>query len=152
MRDGRSIAPNAWDGEDSERPLLEDGKRRTKAMARHMAEAAIIPGRILTSPMLRAVQTAQIVAKALGCEPPVEDPRLAGGFDVVFLSRILAENDDVTRLLLVGHEPGLSTVLSELIGGGTVDFRKGAVARVDLAYGQPRGELVWLLTPGSLGL
>ena len=96
--------------------------------------------RVLTSPFLRARQTAEIVADALGCAVE-ESPHLALGGDPALALKALGKAEAV---LLVGHEPGLSALVGS--GSGRIEFRKGALARFDL----PPGRLVWLLTSRQL--
>jgi phosphohistidine phosphatase len=151
---------SAWDGDDFERPLTEKGRARTLAMAEHLDAIGVAPRRIVTSPLARAAQTAAIVAEVLGgIETLVQDDRLGPGFGVDRLARIVEDNAEAEALLLVGHEPALSRVVGDLIGGGDVVMKKGAVACVDLGpsigkgggAAPPSGTLLWLLSPGSLG-
>ena len=89
---------------------------------------------IVTSPLLRAKQTAEIVAERLDLRDAlVEDPRLGDGFDLEKLSRILVEHDKVAALMLVGHEPTFSLTIGRLIGRAYVEVKKGALAGVELA-------------------
>ena len=105
---------------------------------------------VITSRLLRARQTAEIVAEALNVAVS-EDPRLAGGFSIDHLGAILAPHRDASAIMLVGHEPTFSTTISRLIGGGSIDMKKGTLARVDLHdTRQLRGELVWLIPPKIL--
>jgi phosphohistidine phosphatase SixA len=77
------------------------------------------------------------------------EPRLAPGFTYDKLAEIVESFKDDQALLLVGHEPSFSTVIAEIIGGGRVQLKKGALARVDVNR-ELRGELVWLLQPKVL--
>ena len=113
----------------------------------------LAPDLIVTSPLVRARRTAEIVAEALGLgDRLVEDERLAHGFDVRALGRIAAAHPEAEQLMVVGHEPEFSATVSALIGGGEVVMKKGGLARVDLPDGSlKRGVLAWLLTPPLLG-
>jgi phosphohistidine phosphatase len=105
---------------------------------------------VLSSPLKRAMQTANIIAKALDLEV-LQDERLAYGFSLKNLSQIIANNTQASALLLVGHEPDFSNVISALTGGSEIVMKKGGVARVDLMEGeQLKGQLVWLLPPKIL--
>jgi phosphohistidine phosphatase len=142
-----------WDvARDHERPLTKDGLKKMKAEAKTIAALYVRPDAILSSPYTRAYQTADIVAKELGIEIRAE-PLLAPGFDLDRLVEVMRANARAQALLLVGHEPSFSTVITQLIGGGRVLLKKGALARVDILgeVGETlQGELVWLLQPKIL--
>src|SRR5687768_593915 len=72
--------PEAWQGDDAARPLSEKGVGQAEALGRHLKRVGFETDAILSSPKLRALQTAQIVGKALGVKPTV-DERLAGSLD-----------------------------------------------------------------------
>ena len=149
MRHGDAGDRRSWEGDDADRPLSELGIERTTAAAEHFAHTRFHPTKILTSPLARAVQTANIVAEILGIEDLVEvDYRLAHDFDIRMLRRILKEHAEETKLLLVGHEPSFSTVIEEVMGGGSIVLKKGGVARVDIDHiTPPSGRLIWLDAP-----
>lgn len=149
MRHGDAGDKSLWKGSDAERPLSELGIERTTAAAEHFARTQFRPTKILTSPLARALQTADIVAEVLGVQECVEvDERLAPGFDIRSFRRILKENAREERLLLVGHDPSLSTVIEEVMGGGSIILKKGGVARLDIdELTPPRGRLAWLDSP-----
>jgi phosphohistidine phosphatase len=109
---------------------------------------------ILTSPLTRCRQTADIVAAALDLKNQVmEDGRLSPGFDREDLAAILQENAVLEVIMLVGHEPDFSFLISELTGGSDIVFKKGGLARVDLGSGLPlAGDLIWLIPPKILVL
>jgi phosphohistidine phosphatase len=105
---------------------------------------------ILTSPLVRARQTAEVVAERLGVKA-IEEPALAPGFNARRLQDVLKRYPDAGALMLVGHEPDFSRTIAQLIGGGRVEMKKGGLARVDLeSIDSPRGRLVWLLAPKML--
>jgi phosphohistidine phosphatase len=142
-----------WDpARDHERPLTKEGLKKMKAEARAIAALYLRPDAILSSPYTRAYQTADIVAKELGLEVRVE-PLLAPGFDLERLAELVRAQARAQALLLTGHEPSFSTVITQLIGGGRVQMKKGALARVDLPGEVDealQGELIWLLQPKIL--
>jgi phosphohistidine phosphatase len=107
---------------------------------------------ILASPLLRARQTAGILAKALRMEKVLTvDERLAPGFGAPQLRKILAEHRSLKGILLVGHEPDFSRAISACTGGGRVEIKKGSLARVDIQDPTSfTGTLVWLLPPHAL--
>ena len=149
MRHGDAGDKRSWEGADADRPLSELGIERTSAAAKHFARTRFKPTKILTSPLVRAAQTAEIVADILGAKDLVEvDERLGPDFDVRALRRILKEHADKEKLLLVGHEPSFSAVIEEIMGGGSIVLKKGGVARVDIEQlTPPSGSLVWLDAP-----
>lgn len=141
-----------WSGADYERPLTPEGRADVEKSARRLREIGLCPDRILTSPLVRARQTAEILAKVLEIEDCLGvDERLDPAFDPARLRSILSDYESAEGIVLVGHEPSFSEVIGALIGGGTVVCKKGSVARVDLAGpGSAHGELVWLLQPKTL--
>ena len=152
LRHGIADWPD-WDvARDHERPLTKDGLKKMKAEAKAITALCLYPDAILSSPYTRAYQTADIVAKELGMEVQLE-PLLAPGFDLDRLAEIVHAHARAQSLLLAGHEPGFSSVIAQLIGGGRVLMKKGALARVDLigeAAEMLHGELIWLIQPKIL--
>jgi phosphohistidine phosphatase len=104
---------------------------------------------IISSPLQRALQTAEIVAEELRLTDQVEvDDRLSPGFDRADLAEIIEAHPEADSIMLVGHEPDFSSTIESLIGGGSVVCKKGSLARVDLTgAGFLSGELVWLIPP-----
>ncbi len=128
----------AADGEpDDERPLTERGVQQAEAAGRALRRLGVSIEVCLSSPKLRALQTAQIACAALGAEVTVE-PALSGEpFDVRALTAGL-EN-----VLLVGHDPSFSLTLHDLTGA-QARLKKGGIA------GVAKGELITLLRPSEL--
>lgn len=140
-----------WADSDAERPLSPKGERQAERISRHLASLGFEPDAIVTSPKVRAAQTAAAVGHALG-RPVVEDARLAGPFDVEDLIAILHDAGDPARVVLVGHDPDFSDVLARLVGAVAITMRKGALARVDLLPPiEPGGGVLrWLISPDAL--
>ncbi|MDX2140010.1 MAG: phosphohistidine phosphatase SixA [Chloroflexota bacterium] len=138
---------------DAERQLTREGIHRTKTTARALMEASVKPRRLFTSPLARAHQTAEIIAQILDTKVTVRKA-LSPGFRTEDVARLIGNLRSDDRIMFVGHEPDLSTIISQLIGGGEVIMKKGSVARVDVGMieeGQPlRGALIWLLPPRLL--
>jgi phosphohistidine phosphatase len=132
LRHAHAGDPARWGADDASRPLSEKGRRQAERLGRLLAASDDGPDLFITSPRVRAAQTAEIVAEALGAGIVV-DPRLAGMLDTGVLSDILAANADAERPCLVGHDPDFSELLGELLGTPPVPMRKGAIARVDVA-------------------
>jgi phosphohistidine phosphatase len=111
---------------------------------------------IFTSPLVRARQTANLLAAGLKDKPPIKVKvieTLSPGHAPASVLHELARTAKQNRIALVGHEPGLGELAAHLIGSPrAIPFRKGGVCRVDLpSYTSRRpGELQWLLTPKML--
>jgi len=142
FRHGQADWPN-WTKPDDERPLTKKGAKEVRKVAKLLAELEITPV-ILTSPLPRASQTAEVAAKVLEVELR-EEVKLRPGFDVSALAKIVQKNS-VDALILVGHEPDFSETIRELTGG-RVKLSKAGVAFVDLDTPTMTGQLRWLLPP-----
>jgi len=119
---------------DDERPLTPRGRRRFEAAARGLARVFPQPDGLLTSPLPRARQTAEIASRAWRGPAPRETPALADG-DHEALAREIERLKRAERVALVGHEPHLSQLLAALLGGAPaapLGFKKGGLAVVDL--------------------
>lgn len=150
LRHGLAADAQTWEGRDDDRPLTREGKARMAREAETIAALSLGVDAIVTSPLLRAKQTAEIVASELKIRVE-EDARLGIGFDREALAGILADRTDASAILLVGHEPGMSLTIGRVIGGGRVVLKKGALACVSLPdAASANGELVWLLPPKVL--
>lgn len=145
VRHAQAADAATWPGTDAERPLTEKGRARMERAAKALATLELEIDALVTSPLLRAKQTAAIVAKRLGLADRVaEDPRLADGFGVAQLHAILIEHGDAAGVMLVGHEPSMSRLVAELAGGAAVAFKPGSVACIDVPRpNSVRGMLVW---------
>ena len=151
LRHGIAVEPEAWSGDDFDRPLTREGRARLERQAKAIDELSLDLDCILTSPLLRAKQTAEIVADQLGMRDKlVEDPRLAGGFNLERLSAILSAHADASSIMLVGHEPSMSMTIGRAIGGATIELKKAALAGVDLEHAAPAGRLFCLIPPKVL--
>lgn len=141
------IAP---DGGDGGRRLTEEGIAKMKAEARGLARLRLRLDVLLSSPLVRARQTAEIVARALDLELQLAEA-LAPGCDATRLLELLAVHRGAQRVMVVGHEPDFSAMIGELTGGSRVEMKKGGLGRVDLDVPEFRaGTLVWLLPPRAL--
>lgn len=150
LRHGLAGDRSEWQGDDAKRPLTDEGKEKMKRTAATLAALDLGLDVIITSPFVRAQQTAEIVARKLNCSL-VEDKRLAPGFNADQLYKLLLDHPDANTVMLVGHEPDFSETISALIGGGRVVCKKGGLALVELPNAHSRqGELVWLVPPKVL--
>jgi|SRR4051812_26088740 phosphohistidine phosphatase len=143
FRHGQADWPN-WTKSDDERPLTKKGAKEVRKVAKLLSQLEITPV-ILTSPLPRASQTAEVAAKVLEVELR-EEVKLRPGFDVSALAKIVEKNS-VDALMVVGHEPDFSETIRELTGG-RVKLSKAGVAFVDLDTPTMTGQLRWLLPPG----
>jgi len=135
---------------DAGRPLTSEGTTKMKTAARGMRRLGIQPDLLLTSPLVRAHQTAEIVARALDLELVLADA-LAPGCTVDRLRELLGQHRDAERVMVVGHEPDFSEMISSLTGGSRISLKKGGLGRVDLEMlSDGDGTLVWLLPPRAL--
>lgn len=138
---------------DSARYLTARGRASFRENAARFREAGAVPAHLFTSPLVRAVQTAEILSETLRFDGPVVvAPQLAPGFDLEGLDTILSECPGVTEVALIGHEPDLGRVLTQLLGRKTaIGMRKGAIAAVDVfdSGTRTRGTFAWLLEGGK---
>lgn len=151
IRHGEAEPPGATDT-DAERQLTARGRQDMEAVARALARAGLRPQRVLCSPLVRARRSAEIVAEALGAPVQPDERVLAPGCTLGTVQELAAAHPG-EQVVLVGHEPQCSQVVSQLIGGGGLRMRAGACARVDCERVEPgAGVLQWLVTPEVLPL
>jgi phosphohistidine phosphatase len=105
---------------------------------------------LLSSPLVRAHETAAIVARELGLELHLAD-ELRPGCDLKRLAALLADHRAAERVMVVGHEPDFSAMIGALAGGAQVLMKKGGLGRVDTEVLEAgAGTLIWLLPPRAL--
>jgi phosphohistidine phosphatase len=152
LRHGIAVDPESWTGNDFDRPLTRDGLERMEYEAKAIERLSLDLECIVTSPLLRARQTAEIVAKRLEIEGKlVEDQRLAGGFDLERFGAILTAHADAQSVMLVGHEPSMSMTIGHAIGNASVELKKAALAGIELRDATATaGTLVCLIPPKVL--
>ena len=155
MRHGIAEPLGATDSDDFHRPLALRGKERTKEVANGLLALQVHPQQIVSSPLLRCMETAQVVHSTLEVEVPlVKCEYLAPGGDLRRLLLWLAEWEKLVTLL-VGHSPDLSRFASLFVSPGEevrLQFKRAGVCRIDFpdapAFGE--GTLCWLLPPSLL--
>ena len=137
--------------DDAKRPLTDEGISRMRKSVRGLSRLGVTLDVVLTSPLVRARQTAEIVAAGVSPRPSLisaESLAPDGSFAAVVAD--LEKHVRKGRIALVGHEPGIGELAARLIGSRhAIEFKKGAVCRIDLATIPPSGpgDLRWLLTP-----
>ena len=141
---------DAWP-DDSKRPLTDEGMSRMRKSARGLARIGVTIDIVLTSPLVRARQTAEIVAGGLDPRPSlVNVDSLAPDGSYAAVLADLEKHARRSRIGLVGHEPMLGELAARLIGSRhAIEFKKGAVCRIDIDDLPPAGpgDLRWMLTP-----
>ena len=136
-------------GGDGMRALVEKGRAQARAAGCFLRRIDRLPDLVLTSPLVRARETAEGLCDAAGIGKPIEVPWLAGAMTPEAAVSELTAYQNFRRVAVVGHEPDLSELVGHLIGAscGRVRMKKGAVACVRLTSGLRFGELQFLLPP-----
>jgi phosphohistidine phosphatase len=140
---------------DPERFLTEEGREKSRQAAKGVAEIASVPDLILTSPYLRALQTAEVFAEVLEYSKNKirKSELLLPGAEPMQLFREIAKDKDLSSVFVFGHAPHLDDVLATAVGTKhhISALKKAGVAFVELKrLVPPSGELVWLATPKLL--
>ena|SRR5579872_2519880 len=140
---------------DSKRTLTAEGRQEITDLSNGIKSLEVKLDGILTSPLLRAKQTAEIVAKSLKYKGTIEelDSLKPEGSKLEFYS-VLSKLKQDSMILVVGHEPYLSEMIGEAISqsGCRINLKKAGLARIKVISTLPKikGELRWLLTPKHL--
>ncbi len=147
--------PAQWP-DDRERPLSDKGRKVQRDVSRALRRLDLVPSLVLTSPWLRAAQTAGILVEvarvpqpAVPCDPLATDP------DLIRLTDFVGGQPPEAIVALVGHSPWMEELASILLGGSTssirMDFPKSGVMGIELAAMAPgAGELRFFLRPKML--
>lgn len=164
VRHGPAGNREEWHGDDALRPLTEKGKQKTRAAAEGLKLLGLGVDTLVTSPLVRAKQTADIVGNVLHLRV-TEDGTLSPGFGMAQLVGLLSTHTDARELMLVGHEPDFSELIGQLIAPqseASVMLKKGACCALELpdeTSTQQRdaehlagsATLLWLMTARQLG-
>ena len=151
-------AKSDWDAgtDDHERPLAERGVKAARKVGRFLARAEMVPELVICSTAMRARATVELAVEAGDWHCPVEHTRAFYGADPAAVLAEIASRPAPPRLMVVGHEPTWSELVSLLVGGGGVRMATAAVACLELpasgwsAIEPGAGRLVWLVTPKLL--
>ena len=140
--------------DDTKRPLTERGMNRFKDAVKGLRRLDVAVDEIFTSPLVRARQTAEILAAGLDGKPPIKVlDALAPGQTSASVMTQLARVAKRRRIALVGHEPELGELAAHLIGAGrALSFKKGGICRIDLGSltSKRAASLTWFLPPNVL--
>jgi phosphohistidine phosphatase len=142
--------------DDSKRPLTSEGRERMEKIAAGLLKTGFTPTWVLSSPYARALDTARIVAGAISPAPALDRcEALEPGATLEALITFLSRRSEHKQVLVVGHEPDLSSLAARLTGAtrqARFGFKKGGCCLIEFEGSPPRppGQLVWWLTPRLL--
>ena len=144
---------------DADRPLTPKGERRLESITDAMEAMVLKFDLVLSSPYVRARQTAEIVADALDLKKKLEfsDSLTPDGDAKALIAALNKREPRVENVLLVGHEPFMSELIAMLTSGDTrvaIDFKKGGLCKLEIGTLRPGrcATLAWLLTPRQMAL
>jgi phosphohistidine phosphatase len=144
--------PAQWP-DDRDRPLTAKGRKVQGDVSRFLRKRDLAPSLVLTSPWVRAVQTAEILVEIAGVgQPPVACEPLADDPDLIQLQDCLGNQSPNATVAMVGHSPWMEDLASVLLGGSStsirIDFPKSGVLGMELERLEPgAGELRFFLRP-----
>ena len=137
---------------DDARELTDKGRRRLHNAAALWRRLRVAPEVVISSPLPRAHQTAELLVSGLGLPLQIAvDDRLRPGADWADLAAAMADHGPADRVAMVGHDPDFSDALADLSGAASIGLRKGAMACLEF-MGEPdvgAGRLRWLLDPDA---
>ena len=142
---------HAETGRDEDRRLTAEGRRKLESVLERAHAAGVAPSAIFSSPLRRALETAELATRGLGYEGRiVRTPALVPDSSPQEVWKFLRDHAEESSVLLVGHEPLFSASTAFFLGStrSMVQFRKGALIRIDIDSGRsvPEGVLQWMLT------
>ena len=143
LRHGEADWPH-WTRPDDERPLTDFGKKEVRQVAKFLSRLKVKPNLVVSSPLPRALQTAEVAAEQLKTKLR-QDEALEPGFGISELRTLLKRHGSKV-LMLVGHEPDFTSVISALTGA-SLKLSKAGVALVDFDPETEKGRLLWLFPP-----
>jgi phosphohistidine phosphatase len=145
-------------GRDADRALTREGRKKMRRAAHGLACLGVEVPLLLTSPLVRARETADVVAEVLGKATIEVTEALAPGFDPAHLAAVVEQRSPKDSVMLVGHEPDMGALLAAWLTGSSrgfaTHFRKGAVACLGAGMLPPQGRatLEWFATCDQLGM
>jgi len=152
LRHAHAGDPEKWRGPDAARPLSEKGRLQAEALGLFLADHGFETDAIVSSPRIRALETARLVATPLE-RPVIVRDELGEPLDLESIGRLLDLLGSPSRPVLVGHDPDFSTIAAELTGIPELPVRKGALVRIDaeIPLRPGGGHLRWLVPPDLFG-
>ena len=154
LRHANAGNPKLDPRKDEQRPLDKQGMEQSHTVGQALRRLKLKPGAIISSPLVRARQTAEIVAQELGLEKKLGiDDALRPHASYAQFEQLLARHRGKDAIVIVGHRPSQTEFLNQLVTGdpnGAVDFKKGAVVRVDKEDGKT-AVLKWSMPPKVVG-
>lgn len=157
LRHAIAAAPGSMElRSDAERPLTEDGIKKMRKAVHGIKAMALGFDEVISSPYLRARQTADLVMDELEMDSKIKlSEALVPSADFKDFVKLISQYPSEKKLLLIGHEPSLSGFVSALISSGkcaSLEFKKGGMCCVEVLEIKPSpvAQLKWLLTPQQL--
>jgi phosphohistidine phosphatase len=156
VRHGIAVPHGSFGVSEEDRPLTQEGIDKMKKGAEGLQALGAVPELVLSSPLPRALQTAEIVIAACKKKVPLKlFPALAPGGNRSEIYRELAAHASLESIMLVGHQPALGEIAGEIAFGTAnhyLELKKGGACALDVERVKPvpRGNLVWLLTSSIL--
>ena len=140
-------------GGDAARALVARGEVQAERIGRLLRRLERTPDLTLTSPLVRARQTAERLCASAGAAAPVEQPWLAAGMDPETAVHELRAFAAFDRIAIVGHEPDLSALIEHLLGaaGGSIEMKKAALTGLELWGAGRRARLLFHVPPSMQG-
>jgi len=143
---------------EDDRPLTPEGIKKMEEASAGLRKLGVAPDVVLSSPLPRARQTAEIVLKGIKSKSPLETiPSLAPGGRKSDVYKEIRVHKEAEAVMLVGHQPSLGEIAGEIAWGSAecyIELKKGGACAIELEELSPlpRGTLLWLLTPSILRL
>jgi phosphohistidine phosphatase len=156
FRHGIAAVREEWTGKDADRPLTDKGKRKVRRAAAGLRQLDVRPTRVLTSPLIRAVETAKLLRVTFSLRSPLRSvDELLPDASPEKMIGLLHDLPPGSCVLCVGHEPHLGMTASMLLSGrssSAFPLKKAGACLIELPLPvKPgRGRLVWWLTPSQL--
>jgi phosphohistidine phosphatase len=156
FRHGIAAEREEWTGKDADRPLTDNGKRKVRRAAAGLRQLDVRPSRVLTSPLMRAVETAKLLHVTLAVRSSLRSvDELLPDAPAEKMIGLLHDLSPGSCVLCVGHEPHLGMTASLLLSGrlsGAFPLKKAGACLIELPLPvKPgRGRLIWWLTPSQL--
>lgn len=139
---------------DHDRELLEKGREQARRAARVLKSTKLLPEIVLTSPLVRARQTADEFCEASGVPGAVVQSWLACGMRPEIAMKELSTLHDFKRVMIVGHEPDFSALIQWILGAtcGDVEIKKGSITCLRIQPPSRQGSLLYLIPSKLAGV